>query len=436
MRDNGKPRTLNDDEQNAQQEKLKKILASINAVLQSKSNHLLYVTAVVTPFGLTTGITIKCLVDSGASKTLICYNAISAQANQGIFTIKPPPKGVVMESALQSTYAKILGTVDVTFYFGQTTDSPSISTNVYVMSGLNQVCFLGSDLMYDDKIMAITKDKLIINPLGKKVQQLGVPPAMIPVKITREAVGTNKTVLSISENSAKKQMSLFKSLCCKQNEDFSSATDREIRQFFAAEKNLNVVNKVDFSPNSHEKIYSIQERLTQKNQPDGGSNSPKQAAQASSTEENLRAEQQQQHSQVTNDLSPSQEERRKEELATSEERIKEDILWQDRAAKERKINFPSLSTKDKNVSSKECSTKDKDALMIPTEEEQKEAISALRLKITEYSKSSTKEARDFSGEEIEGGKTVEGSAHSHGTNEQQNAIAANAASLAPTHTAC
>ena len=432
MRDNGKPRTLNDDEQNAQQEKLKKILASINAVLQSKSNHLLYVTAVVTPFGLTTGITIKCLVDSGASKTLICYNAISAQANQGIFTIKPPPKGVVMESALQSTYAKILGTVDVTFYFGQTTDSPSISTNVYVMSGLNQVCFLGSDLMYDDKIMAITKDKLIINPLGKKVQQLGVPPAMIPVKITREAVGTNKTVLSISENSTKKQMSLFKSLCCKQNEDFSSATDREIRQFFAAEKNLNVVNKVDFSPNSHEKIYSIQERLTQKNQPDGGSNSPKQAAQASSTEENLRAEQQQQHSQVTNDLSPSQEERRKEELATSEERIKEDILWQDRAAKERKINFPSLSTKDKNVSSKECSTKDKDALMIPTEEEQKEAISALRLKITEYSKSSTKEARDFSGEEIEGGKTVEGSAHSHGTNEQQNAIATNAASLAPT----
>ena len=124
--------------------------------MQSKFNHLLYVTAVVTPFGKTSGISIKCLVDCGASKTLICYNAISAQANQGIFTIKPPPKGVVMESALQSTYAKILGTVDVTFYFGKTTDSACISTNAYVMSGLNQVCFLGSDLMHEDKIMAIT----------------------------------------------------------------------------------------------------------------------------------------------------------------------------------------------------------------------------------------------------------------------------------------
>ena len=215
------------------------------ATLRSKHNHLIYVMAILTPFGKQSGITIKCLIDSGASKTLVCYNAISSQIDQGIFTMRPPPKGTVMESALQATYAKILGVMDVTFYFGKTTASPSISTSVYVMSGLNQMCFLGSDLMQEDKIVAITKDSIIINPMGEKVPSLDIPPAMIPVKTFRQEVNASETVLSMTQvqfpEKGQLAMKLYRSVCNNTQNASMRSEDEEFRNMLRPEEDLTVL---------------------------------------------------------------------------------------------------------------------------------------------------------------------------------------------------
>ena len=173
-------------------------IAASAAKAMARNNHLMYVKTSIKPANddKTEPIIFDSLLDSGASKTLICYNKLSTHPQQDKFKIESLQRTVTMATALQDIGTTILGTVDLDISFPQAAQDATIRVKAYVVNGLNQKCFLGNDLLHADIVDSIRKDKLILN--GSKVSPKAEK-TLINVPIIRTPVNHQVTLLSLED---------------------------------------------------------------------------------------------------------------------------------------------------------------------------------------------------------------------------------------------
>ena len=167
-----------------------------------RSNHLLYVKTSVTPSSQPDAqpLHLTSLVDSGASKTIICYNKLSTYPKQDIFKIRCLEKPITMTSAIQDHGTTVYGVVDLLVTLTDAQTPVRFPVKAYVVSGLAQRCFLGNDLLYNDTIVAIMKHKILINPIHQQLSNTITPVTEpIPVPLIRIAVPHNVTLLAMHD---------------------------------------------------------------------------------------------------------------------------------------------------------------------------------------------------------------------------------------------
>ena len=103
----------------------------------SRNNALLWADTIIAPAdNEDAGFKCKALIDSGCSKTVLCYNAISATKHQDQFKIKQPERKIMMASALTDIGAVVLGKLDIDISFVKATKEFKLRTSAYVVSGL------------------------------------------------------------------------------------------------------------------------------------------------------------------------------------------------------------------------------------------------------------------------------------------------------------
>ena len=163
----------------------------------AKSNALLYVDTNIAPTEKPeSSFSCKALVDSGCSKTVLCYNAISASKVQNEFNIRMPEKPIQMASALADFGAVVLGRVDIIITFPAAETDVSITTTAYVVSGLSHKCFLGNDLIATRIIRSISPDAIFLSTPKAPYSKTDPTANCIMVPIYSEKMKTSETLLS------------------------------------------------------------------------------------------------------------------------------------------------------------------------------------------------------------------------------------------------
>ena len=163
----------------------------------SRNNALLWADTIIAPAdNEDAGFKCKALIDSGCSKTVLCYNAISATKHHDQFKIKQPERKIMMASALTDIGAVVLGKLDIDISFVKATKEFKLRTSAYVVSGLSHSCFLGSDLLCQRILRSISPDAIFLSHPAAPYVKTDPTAGCIMVPIYSEKISSNETLLA------------------------------------------------------------------------------------------------------------------------------------------------------------------------------------------------------------------------------------------------
>ena len=163
----------------------------------SRNNALLWADTIIAPADKEdAGFQCRALIDSGCSKTVLCYNAISASKHQDQFKIKQPERKIMMASALTDIGAVVLGKLDIDISFLKATEDFKLRTTAYVVSGLSHSCFLGSDLLCQRILRSISPDAIFLSHPAAPYVKTDPTAGCTMVPIYSQKISSGETLLA------------------------------------------------------------------------------------------------------------------------------------------------------------------------------------------------------------------------------------------------